>query len=425
MKKRRGGIYEKYIKRLLDVIAAAFLLLILLPVFILITVLVYVNLGTPIFFRQERPGLNERLFIIYKFKSMADLRDENGVLLPDEKRMTKFGAWIRAASLDELPELINILKGDMSFVGPRPLLTQYLPLYNEWQKRRHLVRPGLSGLAQVYGRNMLTWEEKFRFDIYYAEHITLREDLRIIMLTLGKVFKKEGIHSENSATMEAFQAKGQMEEEQRKGHLIIVGAGGHGRSAADVAIKMQCWKEIAFLDDRESENKPLGLNIIGTFSYINKFKPDSKFFVAVGDNLIRKSIMEKAETEQVEFAVLIHPDAVIGEEVSIGEGTVIMAGSVINCCTKIGKGCIVNTAASVDHDCCIGDYVHISPGVSLAGSVCIGNESWLGIGCIISNQVTITHNCIIGAGALVLKNIEEPGTYIGIPAQRISQERLN
>ncbi len=156
-------------------------------------------------FKQKRPGLNERLFYIYKFRTMTDERDDLGELLPDSVRLTRFGKMLRATSLDELPELFNILKGDMSVVGPRPLLVEYLPLYNSFQKRRHEVRPGLTGLAQVSGRNAITWEQKFKYDVEYVDNITFAGDVKIILLTLAKVFTREGINSDASATMEAFK----------------------------------------------------------------------------------------------------------------------------------------------------------------------------------------------------------------------------
>jgi len=167
-------------------------------------VLVRIKLGSPVIFCQERPGKDEKIFKMYKFRSMTDARDENGELLPDDVRLTKFGGLLRATSLDELPELWNIFKGDMSIVGPRPLLARYLPRYNDTQRRRHEVRPGLTGMAQVNGRNAISWEEKFSYDVDYVDNITFAEDLKIIFLTVKKVFAREGISSESAATMEEF-----------------------------------------------------------------------------------------------------------------------------------------------------------------------------------------------------------------------------
>ena len=198
-------MYAKYIKRILDFILSLIALIILSPVFLIIAILVRIKLGSPIIFKQERPGKDEKIFTLYKFRTMTDKKDEKGNLLPDSERLTKFGKALRSTSLDELPELFNILKGDMSIVGPRPLLTEYLPLYNEEQKHRHDVRPGLTGLAQISGRNTLSWEEKFKDDIAYINKITFINDLKIVFKTIFKVFKREGISQEGNATMEKFK----------------------------------------------------------------------------------------------------------------------------------------------------------------------------------------------------------------------------
>ena len=198
-------LYRNYIKRFLDIVLSAGAIVVLSPVMAVTAVLVRIKLGSPVIFKQKRPGKNERIFEMYKFRSMTDARDENGELLPDDVRLTSFGKKLRASSLDELPELFNILKGDMSVVGPRPLLVQYLPLYNAQQKRRHEVRPGVTGYAQVHGRNAITWEEKFEKDVYYVDHMTFLRDWMIIFQTIKAVVKKEGISSETSVTMELFE----------------------------------------------------------------------------------------------------------------------------------------------------------------------------------------------------------------------------
>lgn len=198
-------MYRKYLKRPLDFIVALIGLIVFSPLMIVIAILVRTKLGSPVIFKQPRPGLNEKVFALYKFRTMTDECDENGELLPDEQRLTPFGTWLRSTSLDELPELWNILKGDMSFVGPRPLLVEYLPLYNEQQRRRHIVRPGLTGLAQVSGRNAVSWEEKFLLDIEYINNITFWGDLAILAKTVLAVLRREGINSPACATVEMFQ----------------------------------------------------------------------------------------------------------------------------------------------------------------------------------------------------------------------------
>lgn len=197
-------MYRRFGKRVLDVILSVLALAALSPVLLAVAVLVRAKLGGPVIFTQERPGRGEKVFRLYKFRSMTDARDRNGVSLPDSVRLTKFGRLLRSTSLDELPELWNILKGDMSIVGPRPLLVQYLPLYSAEQRRRHEVRPGLTGLAQVSGRNAITWEEKFKLDVRYVDTISFSQDYRIVLYTFLKVLKRDGISSGGSDTCEPF-----------------------------------------------------------------------------------------------------------------------------------------------------------------------------------------------------------------------------
>lgn len=204
MKKHKKGFYERFIKRPQDFLCALAALILLSPVIAVTAVLVRTKLGSPVIFKQERPGLDGKVFCLYKFRTMTDAKDQDGNLLSDEIRLTEFGKKLRATSLDELPELFNILKGDMAVVGPRPLLVRYLPRYSAHQARRHEVRPGFTGYAQVNGRNSITWEEKFDKDVYYVDHVSFLGDWKIIFQTVGTVLKKEGISSDTSATMEEF-----------------------------------------------------------------------------------------------------------------------------------------------------------------------------------------------------------------------------
>lgn len=198
-------MYKNFFKRLIDFLAALFGLLLLSPVFIIVLIaLTFANNGKP-FFLQARPGKNEKIFKIIKFKSMNDKKDAEGKLLPDAQRLTSIGSFVRKTSLDEIPQLINVLKGDMSLIGPRPLLIQYLPLYNDFQKRRHEVRPGITGLAQVNGRNAISWQQKFEYDIQYIDNLSFMLDMKILFLTVKKVFVREGISQEGQATMEIFK----------------------------------------------------------------------------------------------------------------------------------------------------------------------------------------------------------------------------
>ncbi|MCD7840744.1 MAG: sugar transferase [Erysipelotrichaceae bacterium] len=198
-------MYKRYIKRLLDIVCSLLILILFCWLYMIIAILVRIKLGSPILFTQDRPGKDEKIFKLYKFRTMTDAKDDYGELLPDEKRLTSFGAMLRSTSLDELPELFNILKGDMSLIGPRPLLVKYLPRYNDEQKHRHDVKPGLTGLAQVNGRNAITWEEKFTYDVEYTKNITFINDVKILIQTVLKVIQRDGITSETSVTMEEFR----------------------------------------------------------------------------------------------------------------------------------------------------------------------------------------------------------------------------
>ncbi len=210
MNSRKRGPYALFFKRMLDIVCSLTVLLLLSWLYVIVAVLVRVKLGTPVIFKQERPGRidpktgKERIFCLYKFRTMTDARDERGELLPDEQRLTSFGAWLRRTSLDEIPEAFNILKGDMSLIGPRPLLVRYLPRYSEEQRHRHDVRPGLTGYAQAHGRNGVSWEDKFAMDVWYTKHITFVGDMKILLDTVRAVWKKEGISSGSSVTMEEF-----------------------------------------------------------------------------------------------------------------------------------------------------------------------------------------------------------------------------
>lgn len=197
-------MYRHFFKRLLDFVLSLVAIIMLSPVLFIVTILVRIKLGSPVLFTQDRPGKDEKIFKMYKFRSMTSETDENGNLLSDEVRLTPFGKKLRSTSLDELPELFNILKGDMSIVGPRPLLIKYLPLYNDFQKHRHDVRPGLTGWAQVNGRNTISWEDKFNLDVEYTQKCSFVMDVKIFFMTIASVLKKEGISSETSVTMEEF-----------------------------------------------------------------------------------------------------------------------------------------------------------------------------------------------------------------------------
>ena len=200
-------MYKKIFKPLFDKIFSLILIIMFFPIILVVSMLIYLKMGKPIFFRQKRPGFNEKIFEIYKFRTMTNDKDANGNLLPDEQRLQGLGKFIRSTSLDELPQLFNVLKGDMSFVGPRPLLVEYLPLYDEKQKKRHNVKPGITGWAQVNGRNAISWREKFEYDVWYVENLSFLLDMKIFYLTILKVLKRDGINQQGNVTMEKFNGR--------------------------------------------------------------------------------------------------------------------------------------------------------------------------------------------------------------------------
>ena len=208
---------------------------------------------------------------------------------------------------------------------------------------------------------------------------------------------------------------------KRTHKLLIIGAGGHGRVAADIAIKMKRWKKITFLDDDQNLLFSMGIKVIGITNDVFKYTRNHDIFVAIGNSKTREKIQNSLEHKGANIPILIHPNAIIGEKVEIGTGTVVMAGTVINCCSKIGKGCIINTGVTIDHDNIIENFVHLSPGVHTAGTVQIGKGSWIGIGAVISNNLNIISECVVGAGAVVVKNITETGFYVGVPAKKVNK----
>lgn len=203
-KHKSHGLYEAYFKRVIDFIFGMLVLVILWPLYLVLAIMVRIKLGSPVLFTQDRPGKDEKIFKLYKFRTMTDERDEKGELLPDDKRLTSFGSWLRRTSMDEIPEAFNIVRGDMSLIGPRPLLVRYIDRYNEEQHHRHDVRPGLTGYAQAHGRNAVSWEDKFAMDVWYTKNVRFLVDSKIIWDTVMVVLKREGISSETSATMEEF-----------------------------------------------------------------------------------------------------------------------------------------------------------------------------------------------------------------------------
>ena len=402
-------------KRLFDLCMSFTALLILLPVIIIVSVMIDRRLGRPILFSQVRPGLHGKPFKMYKFRTMKDAVDSHGNPLPDSERMTPFGAFLRSSSLDELPGLWNVLKGDMSLVGPRPLLMEYLPLYSAEQARRHEVKPGITGWAQVNGRNAISWEQKFQYDIWYVENQSFWLDLKIIALTLKKVLVREGISAAGEATMSKFSG-GSVPVKT----LAILGGGGHAKVVADTA---QCcgWQSIEIFDDRWPSLQLVGpWPVVGdTSDLLLRLQTFEGVIVAIGNNETRRLKLAELIKAQAPLISLIHPAATISRHASIGAGVVAFAGVVVNPCATIGDGAILNTGCSIDHECVLGECVHISPGARIAGSVNVGPLSWIGIGASVKQLINIGSNVTVGAGAAVVNDIGDDKTVVGVPAKAL------
>lgn len=401
-------------KRLCDVCLSFFGCLILLPVIAVVALLVAIRLGQPILFSQVRPGLQGRPFKMYKFRSMRDAVNAQGEPLPDAQRMTAFGAFLRASSLDELPGLWNVLKGDMSLVGPRPLLMEYLPLYSSEQQRRHDVKPGITGWAQVNGRNAISWQQKFQYDIWYVDNQSFWLDMKIVALTIKKVFVREGISAVGEVTMSKFLG----DKPAKK--LAILGAGGHAKVVADTA---ECcgWTNIDFFDDNWPTTQCVGhWSVVGnTNTLLARLHEFEGVVVAIGRNDIRCLKLTELSSVGAPLISVIHPTATISRYATIGIGSVIFAGVVVNMDAVIGVGAILNTGCSIDHDCLLDDYVHISPGARVAGNVHIGRCTWIGIGASVKHSINIGSNVRVGASAAVVRDVADNMTVIGVPAKAI------
>jgi sugar O-acyltransferase (sialic acid O-acetyltransferase NeuD family) len=399
-------------KRLFDICMSFLGLLVLFPVIVIVSAMINSRLGRPIIFSQVRPGLHGNPFTMYKFRTMKDAVDTQGNPLPDSERMTTFGAFLRSSSLDELPGLWNVLKGDMSLVGPRPLLVEYLARYSPEQARRHDVKPGITGWAQVNGRNAISWEQKFQYDIWYVDNQSFLLDLKIIALTLKKVFIREGISAEGEVTMSKFLG----DKPARK--LAILGGGGHARVVADTA---ECcgWKNIEFFDDSWPSIQCSGhWPVIGdTQVLLARLREFEGVIVAIGNNEVRRLKMDELINSGAVLESLIHPSATISRYATLGAGVVAFAGVVVNAGAKIGDGTILNTGCSIDHDCVLDDSVHVSPGARIAGAVRIGRMSWVGIGACVKQSINIGSKVTVGAGAAVVNNIADGVTVVGVPAR--------
>ena len=396
-------MYPRYGKRALDLVLSAGALLLLSPLIAVLALLVRTRLGAPVLFRQQRPGLGGIPFILYKFRTMTDDRDVQGRPLSDTERLTPFGRFLRSTSLDELPELLNVLHGKMSLVGPRPLLVQYLERYTPEQARRHEVTPGITGWAQVNGRNTLTWEQKFALDVWYVDHMSLsagREDHRLDHL-------------------EDHQARGY--QPARSGHsrrvygdsimstrVLILGAGGHAQVVADILLRA---RDAGHRSPRSATSMTMHPCTAKCFwicpSWVTQAHsariPHDAIIIAIGNNQIRKRLADELSAAGETFATACHPTAIIAPDVRIGPGVMICAGVVVNTGSVIGTHVILNTGCTVDHHNSIGSYAHVAPGTHMGGEVVIEEGALVGIGAIVAPRTSVGAWATVGTGAVVIE----------------------
>ncbi len=399
--------YRRFGKRLFDLSVAVPALIVFAPLLAVTAVLVRIFLGSPVLFRQERPGRGGKLFKICKFRSMTDARDANGALLYDDLRLTSFGKFLRASSLDELPELWNVLIGQMSLVGPRPLKVRYLPMYSSEQARRHDVTPGITGWAQVNGRNAVGWDERFQLDVWYVDNQSFWLDVQILWKTFAAVFGRKGITAEGHVSMPDFEGSKQ---------VVVIGAGGHGKvvvstlQAAGIAVD-------AVYDDNAQlwGSQILGIPVRGPIADVRATPQKFSGIVGIGDARIRQKLVESLP---IEWITAIHPRAFVHESAKLGAGTVVFAGAVVQPHVSVGCHVIVNTSASIDHDCQIGDYVGVGPGAHLSGTVCVEDRSLLGTGSSVIPNIRIEADVTVGAGTVVIHDVPRGCTVVG-PSPRI------
>jgi sugar O-acyltransferase (sialic acid O-acetyltransferase NeuD family) len=412
------------VSRLIDLTGAVVGLVLFAPVLIICAAAIRLHLGSPVLFRQQRPGLHGRPFTILKFRTMRQAVDRAGRPLPDAERLTRLGRILRSTSLDELPELWNVLRGDMSLVGPRPLLMEYLDLYTPEQAVRHTVRPGITGWAQINGRNALSWDEKFAMDAWYIEHKTVWLDMKILLRTATRVFARDGISHAGHATMERFRGPART-------RLLIWGAGGHAKVVADAAHESGI-EVVGFVDRALSR---VGERIDGSGGRIvcaeaalmllaegsNPRLPAGADNLAfgIGDNRTRFQCLNRVSAFRL--PIIRHPSSVVSKSSRIGAGTVICAHVVVNPGAVLGKACIINTGAIVEHDCTLGDAVHVSPGAVLSGGVTVGDRTWIGAGATVIQGIRIGHDSIIGAGAVIIRDVPSGVTIVGNPGRSIRE----
>ena len=410
------------LKRAVDIVGASVALVVLSPLLALVALVVRIRMGSPVLFRQERPGRDGRRFLMTKFRTMTDRRAADGSLLPDAERLTRFGRFLRRTSIDELPELLNVVRGDMSLVGPRPLLMEYLPLYSPEQARRHEARPGITGWAQVNGRNAVTWEEKFALDVWYVDHRSTRLDFEILVKTIAQVFGGHGVERAGP------RDHGALPGGCIVSRVIVIGGSDQGRQVIDTILAGGSHTAVGVLDRGLARGADVsGVPVLGSDDELHACAAAigaDGYVIAIGDNATRGRILEHTRTASphLEPATIVHPAAVIAHDATVGAGSIVLAGAVVANGCSLGMGVLLGVQSSIDHDGIVADHASLGPGAITGGNVRIGRTTAIGLGANLIHGITVGDDAVIGAGALVLNDMPARVVAYGVPA-RIARSR--